>query len=161
MKTIRSLSTLVGLSLVLFALGVTGAKAQDFTTTSFSGMLTLPAETHWGAITLPAGDYSLYYGELNGTPMAYVIGKAEGSPRGLIFAGAPDPTSAAKDSLICVRVGNSLVVRKLEMPVIGESVDFAMPHGMKLLAQEQKHGQYTLAEVSILIERVPVTLSQK
>ena len=159
MKTIRNFMTLVGGSLALLALGATGARGQGLTRTSFAGTFTLPFEAQWGAMTLPAGDYSLYYGQLfaTGTTAVAIAGKAEGSPRGWILVQAGERTSALKDGLVCIRDGNSLVVRKLELPAIGESVNFALPRGTKLLANQQNHDRYTqLAKGPMLIQRVPV-----
>ena len=166
MKTIRSLMTLVGLSVVFLALSAIGARAQQagsLSTTTFSGSFTLPNEAQWGHMTLPAGDYSLYYGRLfaGGVNWVNIVGKAKGSPHGLIVVESNERTSATKDSLICIREGNSLLIRKLELPAIGESVSFAMPHGMEFMAQRQNHGKYTLAEAPVLIQRVPVTLNEK
>lgn len=158
MKTIRTVVALVGLSLVLSALGATRAGAQNLETTVFAGTFTLPVQVQWGSMTLPAGNYSLYYGKLfmGGTYTVEVVGKAKRSLRGWIPLKARTGPSTAKNSLICIRDGNNLVVRRLEMPAIGESLEFAMRRGMKLLTHRQKHGQYTLAEAPILIQRVPV-----
>jgi hypothetical protein len=163
MKMIRTLTTLAGLSLVLLALGATGARAQGSATTNYAGSFTLPLEAQWGAMTLPAGNYSLYYGHkfLGGAYLVEVVGKTEGSPHGMIPIQARNDVSSRKNSLICIRDGDSLVVRKLELPAIGESVSFAMPHGLKLLARKQRHGKYILAEAPMLIQRVPVQMNGK
>jgi hypothetical protein len=163
MKTIRSLMTLAGLSLVLFALSATGAKGQILHSTHFAGTFTLPFEAQWGKMTLPAGDYTLEYGLLNGGgPLVVVRGKAEGSPSGIILAGASDGTSAAKNAIVCIRNGNTLVVRALEMPAIGESANFALPHGAQLEARSRNHRGYTqLAEAPMLVERIAVALNAK
>jgi hypothetical protein len=163
MKTVGNFATLAGLSLMLFALGATRAKAQALDSTQFAGTFTLPLEAQWGTMTLPAGNYSLYYGQLNRAvgPFVEVVGKAKGSPTGWILAGPADRTSATRNALICVRDGDSLVVRKLQLPAIGASVSFAMPRGRKLLAHNQKHGKYTLAEAPMLIQRVAVELNGK
>jgi len=163
MKTIRSLMVLAGLSVAFLVLAAAGANAQGLTRTEFAGKLTLPVETQWGTMTLPAGDYNLYSGRLSlgGAYMVEIDSRAHGSLHGWILGRPTGPASSANNSLICVREANSLVVRKLELPALGESVNFAMPHGMKLLARRQKHGKYTLAEAPMLIERVPVALNGK
>jgi hypothetical protein len=161
MKTIRSLMTLAGLCLVLFALGATGARGQVVYSTHFAGTFTLPFEAQWGAMTLPAGDYTLQYGTLdNGHRLVLVRGTAKGSPYGMIPAGPVDDTSAAKNAIVCVREGNALIVRSLEMPAIGESVRFNLPRGAKLVAKLRNHNGYTqLAEAPMLIQQIPVTLN--
>ncbi len=163
MKTIRGLTTLAGLSLMLLALGATGAKGQGSNSTRFAGTFTLPFEAQWGKMTLPAGDYTLQY-DMNeiGHGLVVVRGTAKGSPYGSIIAGPLGETSAKQNAIICVRNGNALIVRSLEMPAIGESVLFRMPRGAKLAAHNGQRGGYTqLAEGPMLIERIPLTLSAK
>lgn len=158
MKTTRSLMILAELFVVLFAVGAAGARAQALSTTRFAGSFTLPFEVQWGTMTLPAGDYTLRYGQLinGGVYAVQVVGKAEGSPNGLILAGARKDVSETGNELVCVRNGNSGVVRALEMPAIGESIDFPLPHGVELLAREQNHGTNTqIAQVPMLIRRIP------
>lgn len=163
MKTIRSLMTLAGLSLVLFTLGAVGARGQATYTTHFAGRFTFPSQAQWGKITLPAGEYTMQYGvQDNGHALVVVRGTAKGSPSGVILAGPAGDTSATKNTIVCVRDGNILVVRALEMPLIGESAEFPMPHSAKLLARNGKRNHYTLlAEAPMLIERIPVTLNAK
>ena len=167
MKTIRNLMTLAGLILAVFALGATGAQAQQapsLSITHFGGTFTLPMEAQWGKVTLPAGQYSLYYGSVQdgSASMVEVVGKAKGSPHGVIPVAGRDDASAAKSSLVCVREGSTLIVRRLEMPAIGTAVQFSMPHGAKLVARNAKHDGYTqLAEAPRLIERVPVAFNAK
>ena len=50
MKTIRSLTTNLGLSLVLFALGATGAKAQMLSATDFAGTFSLSNNAQLGSL---------------------------------------------------------------------------------------------------------------
>jgi hypothetical protein len=164
MKAIRNLTILVGLSVALIALAATGAMAQKLAITSFNGSFTLPLDAQWAAMALPAGDYNLSYGQpfKGGIQVVTVAGKAEGSPRGMVLIKARSQTSASKNALVCAREGHTLVVRALELPAIGESVDFAPPHGVKVrawvVAGKGNHNAKThLAEVPIPIERVPVT----
>jgi hypothetical protein len=164
MKTIRSLTILAGLPLLVLALGATGAKAQSFSVSDFAGTFTLPFEAQWGSTTLPAGEYSLYYGQpLAGGPlMVEVLGKEKGSPHVFILPQGTDSPSTASSALVCVREGNAGIVRGLEMPEISKSVHFGMPHGAKLVAQNGKHNGYTqLAQAPMLIERIPITLNAK
>ncbi|HXH49076.1 MAG TPA: hypothetical protein VNM47_06995 [Terriglobia bacterium] len=164
MKTIRNLMILSGLCLVLFALAAAGARAQTFASTSFTGTFTLPVETHWGAMTLPAGDYTLRYGiAFSSTYLVTVDGEEEGSPRGMILPRARDDASGVENVLNCIREGDILYVRAVELPAIGESIHFKIPHGVevksKLLQRQAKHanesGNTQLAETRIAVERVP------
>jgi hypothetical protein len=162
MKTIRSLMILAGLSLAVLALGATGAKAWSPAGTDFAGTFTLPFEAQWGRTTLPAGEYSLYYGHLpkSSTPVVEVIGKDKGSPHAFILPQGIDSASTTTSALVCVREGNALIVRSLEMPAIGESVRFGLPRGAQRTAHNRKHNGYAqLAEAPMLIQRIPVTLN--
>ncbi|HET9179189.1 MAG TPA: hypothetical protein VFQ24_12600 [Terriglobia bacterium] len=163
MKTIRISVTLVGLSLALFALSSVGARGQGVHTTHFAGTFTLPFEAQWGKMTLPAGDYTLQYDTLdNGAGLVVVQGTDKGSPQGMVLAGPRDHASAPNNAIVCIREGNALVVRSLEMPAISESVRFNLPRGAKLVAHNGNRGGYTqLAEAPMLIQRIPVTLNTK
>lgn len=167
MKKIRSLATLMGLWLVLLALGATGAKAQQapsLSITHFAGTFTLPFEVQWGAMTLLAGDYNVYYGDVNGAGSYYVevLGKAKGSSHGLIAAQTINPSAAAKSTLTCYREGTATIVQSLQMPAIGEAVTFAKPHGERLMGQQRNNNSNTqVAEAQVRIQRIPVSLSKK
>ena len=162
MKTIRRLMILAGLSVALFALSEIGARGEALFSPHFAGTFTLPFEAHWGALTLPSGDYSLRYGtQENGHGLVFVRGTAKGSPYGMIFTGSPSNASTAKSVIVCVRQDNVLIVRALELPTIGEAVRFALPHGVKVRAlvvagKRNKKGNTQLTEERIPIERVPV-----
>ena len=168
MKTIRRLMILVGLSMALFVLVSTGATAQTLNSTSFVGKFTLPVQAQWGRLTLPAGEYSLSYGTafLGGIYVVTVAGEAEGSPHGMILPRARDDASAGENVLNCLREGDTLYVRSLEIPALGEAIHFKIPHGVevrsKVVADHQnRKGNNQIAQVSIGIERVPVRMNVK
>lgn len=163
MKTIRNFTILVGLSLMLFALGAVGARAQGLVTTSLTGTFTLPFDAQWGSMILPAGEYTLNYGQLftTGTKVVAISGKAKGSPHGWIVARTRELASAAKTQLVCIREGDKGYVSELQMAEIGESASFAVPHGVsvraRVLANNPNPNENTqLAEARIRIQRVPV-----
>ena len=164
MKTIRSLITMVGLSMVVLVLGATGLWAQQapsLSATSFAGNFTLPINARWGSMTLPAGKYTLRYGQpfAGGLFAVEVLGKEKGSPHGVILVTGSDHSSAAKSALVCMREGEMLIIRALEMPAVGKTVNFALSPGGKLVANNAKHSGYAqLAEAPLLIQRIPVTL---
>lgn len=162
MKTLRNFTISVGLFLMFVALVAVGARAQSLATTHFSGTLTLPYEVQWENMTLPAGDYTLYYGELNGGGSYFVevVGKAKGRLHGFILIQAHDPISETENALVCVRQGNSGFVRELQMGAIGETVSFPLPQGVELLADQGSHSRNTqLAQASAPTERVSVALN--
>lgn len=163
MKTIRSFVTLFGLSLVLAAFGVAGARAQGFTMTDVGGTFNLPRDAQWGAMTLPAGEYTLHYGyAASGRPMVEVRGTAKGSPQGIIVAQGYDNASGTRNAIVCVRTGDALVVRGLELAAAGQSASFALPRGAKLTVQQHNSNKtIQIAEAPMLIQRVPVRLNEK
>ncbi len=164
MKTIRNFMILVATSLVLLVLAATGAKGQALGSTQFTGTFTLPFEAQLGAMTLPAGDYSIRYGRLNngGIYTVAITAKAEGGPHGWVLPESADPISATKNALVCVRQGNKITVRALELAEIGESVSFALPHGPELMAKLRNHnGNIQLAEMRVPVERVPIKVNAK
>lgn len=159
MKTIRRSMILVGFSVALFALISTGASAQVLSTNSFAGKFTLPVETHWGAMTLPAGEYSLTYGTaFSSTYLVTVADEAEGRILGMVLPRARNDVKAAENVLDCIREGDRLYVRALELPAIGESIHFKIPHVVAVRSRviaghQNEKGNTHIAQVAIRIER--------
>jgi hypothetical protein len=163
MKTLRNMTIVVGLALVLLGLGATSASAQTLTTTSFGGTFTLPFEAQWGSMTLPAGDYSLFYGHMNGRGayLVEVAGKGEGGPHGMVIARGRNQAETSENVIVCVREGNKGYIRGLQIGVIGESATFKIPHGVevrtRIVVENQKHkGNTQIAQASTVVERVPI-----
>lgn len=163
MKMIRSFATMAGFSLVLVALGVAGARAQNLSKTLFHGSFNLPTTAQWGPMTLPAGKYNLYYGPLEqfGINVVEVVSKTKGGPQTFILAKGQARITAKKSSLVCTHEGNGLVVRKLEMATMGKSINFTLPHGMQFLSQKLAHGKYMAAKEQTPIQRISVNLGTK
>lgn len=163
MKTFRSLKTMLGLSLALFALGAIGARGQAMDSAQFGGKFTLPFAAQWGLMTLPPGNYTLQYGtQKGGQRLVEVRGMAKGSPYGVIQARPGGVTSATRNAIVCVREGSVLIVRALEMSAIGEVVEFAVPHGTKLAAHIGKHNGFAqLDREHTKIQRVALHGNEK
>ena len=163
MKTIRSFVTIAGLSLAVLLLDAAGAKAQTLRGPDFAGTFSLPFEAQWGKTTLPAGDYALRYSWLSaGYAIVEVRGKEEGSPHAFILPVGKYSVSTTKSALVCVRQGNAGIIRALEMPQIGEAVNFSMPPGTQLTAQQRNGSKnIQLAEGPMLIQRISVSLATK
>jgi hypothetical protein len=163
MKTIKSLMILSGLVMALVAMSATGVKAQLISFPEFTGSFSLPVQARWGAMTLPAGDYSLYYGApfKGGLYVVEVVNKEDGSARGVAFVQGRSQTSASKNELVCTREGNIDIVRALDLPALDESINFALPPNLELMANHQKHNASTpVAAVHGLIQLVPVSLNR-
>ena len=159
MKKFWNSVMMAGLTVVLVVLCAPGAKAQSTSPTLFGGTVNLPFQMQWGPMVLPAGEYTLHYGAVNGT--TYVVevqGRGKGSPHGLILARNPNPSSARTSSLTCIREGNIGIVRKLEMPGIGRSISFAMPNGAMLMANNHRgNAGGTVAQLTV--QRIPVLVN--
>jgi hypothetical protein len=111
-------------------------------------------------MTLPPGNYGLYYGEpfKAGLKVVEVVNKADGSARGVALIRGVSQTSASKNELVCTRDGNMDFVRALDLPVLGESLHFGLPHNMKLTASRQDHNATKpVAELHGLTQRFLVT----
>lgn len=164
MKTIRAFMTLAGLCVALVALGATGANAAMISFPRFTGSFTLPTQAQWGAMALPAGHYSLYYGQAfnGGTNAVEVVNQADGSVVGTILVEARNDTSAHSNALVCTREGNVDIVRALDLPALGESLNFALPNGARLVASLQNHKPNTALkeEARLSTGRVPGTVNQ-
>jgi len=163
MKTVRRLTTMLGLTLVLIALGAISARGQFLDSTQFVGTFTLPISAQWGTTTLPAGNYTLRYGTIHAAGgFVEVRGTEKGSRHVVIRVEGVGQSSATKTALVCIRDGAALFIRSLEMPGIGETATFALPQGARLAAHLRNGGTNTqLVEAPILIQRVPVTLVGK
>ncbi len=162
MKTTKKLIIWAALSLALVAMGTTATKAQLIPLPLFTGSFTLPVRAQWGETSLPAGHYTLYYGAPfgGGSHAVEVLNSADGNSR-MILAWDRTGTSSAKTELVCTREGNVDIVRALNVPALGESINFSLPHNMKLMANSQKHNANTgVAALHGLTRFVPVTLSR-
>jgi hypothetical protein len=164
MKTLRSLMVLAGLSVAILAMSAVGAKAQLISLPDFTGSFTLPVQARWGGMTLPAGDYSLYYGQpfKGGIHAVEVVNKADGWVLGMAFVRGLSQTSASKNELVCTREGNTDIIRALDVPALGESIHFDLPHNMKLMTNGQNHPVIPrMAEARGLTQRIPVSLNRE
>jgi hypothetical protein len=136
MKTLRNLIVPVSVLVMFLGLAATGTKAQILNTTHFAGNFTLPFPAQWGEMTLPPGDYNLYFGNLNqhGLRVVEVAHEDLGILHGLVITRMPQESKATESFLVCVIEGNKAYVRSLEMAGIGQSVGFARPHGVSVAA---------------------------
>ena len=137
MKVVRSLMISVAALMMLFGLAATGAKAQSLYSTHFTGKFTLPFAAQWGQMILPPGDYNLYYGYL-GTGGFNIVEVAHVDDldivHGRVFPRGTDGAKGEGSFLVCVTEGNRVYIRSLQMAEIGESIQFARPHGVSVSA---------------------------
>lgn len=136
MKTVRSLLVPLSVLVMFLGLAATGMKAQSLYSTHFVGKFTLPFAAQWGQMTLPPGDYNLYYGFMNegGAKIIEVAHENVGILHGRVPSMGSDDTKGEGSFLVCVIEGNKAYVRSLQMATLGESVNFARPQGVSVAA---------------------------
>lgn len=161
MKRLRTLIVPISVLAIFFGLAVTGANAQILKVTDIAGKFTLPFEAQWGRMTLPAGNYNLYYGSVtkSGLRVVEVAGEDWGTLHGVVLPMETKNPKGEGNFLVCVFEGNRAFVRSLQMAEIGQSVGFARPHGVSvsawIMAGKESHNTNTkLAETRIPV--VPV-----
>lgn len=162
MRKIRNFAIVGGALLMFFALAATGVKAQALTSTQFTGSFTLPFMAQWGNVTLPSGDYDLYYGSMNfsGANMVEIRGQGE-APHAMFIAAGRNDTKATENALVCVMEGGKAYVRSLELPAIGEGASFTRPKGVRveswIVSEMQNNNANTeLVATRASVVRVPV-----
>jgi hypothetical protein len=104
MKKSRCLVGRFALATILAGLSVGAAQAQSY----YSARFTLPFEVHWGAATLPAGEYSLAMSSIEG-PLN--VSDAQGRIRVRVYGTPDSPTRTQPTSLLITRDGADRVVR--------------------------------------------------
>ncbi|HET7214850.1 MAG TPA: hypothetical protein VFL79_14760 [Terriglobia bacterium] len=136
MKTVRSLIVPVSMLVMLLGLAATGMKAQSLSSTHFVGKFTLPFAAEWGRMSLPPGDYNLYYGYM-GTGGINIVEVAHQEPdilHGYVFVRGRGDAKGEGSFLTCVFEGDKGYVRSLQMAEISESIEFTRPHGVSVAA---------------------------
>lgn len=134
MTKVRSLVISVVALLMLFALAATAGEARSLYSTHFVGKFTLPFTAQWGGMTLPPGNYNLYYGTMGvgGTYIVEVANEDLGVTQGWVFPRGTNGVKGEGSFLVCVREGDIGYVRSLQMAEIGESIEFSKPHGVSV-----------------------------
>ena len=108
------------MALVTLALAVSAvvASAQD----AYKGKFTLPFETHWNGIVLPAGDYSL---RLHSTGAPYTLSvRGEGKSVMVLAAAADSKPLTDQSQLTLVKAGDTYAVENLDAGQIGVKFDY-------------------------------------
>lgn len=136
MKTLRSLLVPVSLLVMCLGLAATGTNAQSLRITDFAGKFTLPFTAHWGPMTLPPGNYNLYYGDLTarGFRVVEVVNADQGIRHGVLIPWGHNDAKGEETFLVCVFEGDKAYVHSLQMAALGESIGFSRPHGVRVEA---------------------------
>lgn len=109
--------------LAAFALGAlaAGGNAQSV----YQGKFTLPYETHWGAATLPAGDYTFALVSASSPYVLYVHGQAGNAI--IKASGADERVLSDHAQLNLVDIADVQNVETFEAPELGLTFTYATP----------------------------------
>jgi hypothetical protein len=119
----RRLKLLTKLGVAALALGAlaTSGNAQ----TVYQGKFTLPFETHWGGVTLSAGDYTFVMPSTSYPYMLYIQGQGGNA---IIMASAVDETvGAGHAQLNLVDIADVQNVQTFEAPELGLTFSYRTP----------------------------------
>jgi hypothetical protein len=144
MKSIRNHTLLRTLALGVLAscLGAVVANAQPF-----RGTFSLPAEVHWGAATLQAGDYTFTSeGARTGNMLQLIQG---GRVVAMVLPQSHNPAVAGRAALVIEKGRGGCTVREIRLPDGGVVLNYA-PY-------KPKHG--TAAEERQVAQLIPITIT--
>jgi len=121
-KTLGSILRVLALVALAAVLAPRVASAQDET-----GKFTLPTEVHWGAATLPAGDYSFSVESSTPLPRLYVYRESNPSGGYMFIARAQDivPAISEQDHLVLEQEDGEAFVTALQLESKGLVLHFA------------------------------------
>lgn len=131
MKINRNYVKLFVLVLAATALSVGTGYAQGF-----QGKFTLSSKAMWGQTVLQPGTYTLAISRNNAGATVTVRSEGQASSEAVLLPASHDIAAAnGKNDLVCIREGDTLVVRMLELSATGNSYRFEMPKAAQLYAQ--------------------------
>ncbi len=119
----RHLKLFTRLGVAVLALGAlaTSGNAQ----TAYQGKFTLPFETHWGGVTLPAGDYTFALPSRTYPYMLYIQG--QGGNAIIMAAAADQKVVSGHAQLNLVDVADVQNVQTFEAPELGLTFSYWTP----------------------------------
>src|ERR1700690_2873350 len=123
LSTIKSI--LFATALLATGLSAASANAQS----SFRGNFTLPHETNWAGVELPAGKYviTLDHGTGVGPATALIRNAATGKAVGIVPSPVADSSADGTDSLLTASRGNRWVVQSFRVTERGRVFVYERP----------------------------------
>ena len=117
------LKLLTKLGVAVLALGTlaTSGNAQN----AYQGKFTLAVETHWGGVTLPAGDYTFALPSAIAPYMLYIQG--QGGNAIIMATAADEKVVSGHAQLNLVDVANVQNVQRFEAPELGLTFSYWTP----------------------------------
>ena len=126
------LLTKAGVAALFLAGLATSGNAQN----AYQGKFTLPFETHWGGVTLPAGDYTFALKSARYPYTLYIRGQATTAI--IMAAGFDKKVTSDHAQLNLVEIADAQNVQTFEAPELGLTFDFAMPTAKHLGRREAR-----------------------
>jgi hypothetical protein len=126
-KTQVSAVKSVLLATVLLATGLSASSANA--QTSFRGNFTLPHETNWAGVVLPAGEYvvTLDHGIGVGPATVLIRNAVTGKAVGIVQSPIADSGTDGADSLLTASQGNRWVVQSFRVTELGRVFVYERP----------------------------------
>ncbi len=91
---------------------------------SASGQFTLPGETHWSTVTLPAGDYR-YSVQLSGPMTVVLVRSTSGRPAAMFATSSVSELSSSDvDRLVLDHVGGQRYVKSFHLKQLGVVLNY-------------------------------------
>src|ERR1700751_1537424 len=121
-----------GVAALALAALAAGVNARDL----YEGKFTLTEETHWGDVTLPAGDYTLSLPSPGFPYTLYIHGKKVDA---IVMAITVDETVVARSPLLdLVNPSATPTVQKFEAPGLGMTFVYRTPPQKRLGSKEAR-----------------------
>ena len=123
MSSARYLKVVSKLGLAALALGIFGSagNAQNV----FEGKFTLPSETYWGGVTLPAGNYTFTLGSKTSPYTFYIRGEKANAIVLAVASNAGAISSHAQLDL--VDISDVHAIKSFEAPELGVTFTYFTP----------------------------------
>jgi hypothetical protein len=138
---VRTLALIVGAGALSSSLAVAQAAR---------GAFKLPAETHWGKITLPAGDYSYSLDAASPTAIVTIRSAANKWSAMVLASSVSDLPPAGTDELVLTKNGEEMFVTALCVKDLGIVLNYGVPRMKEApsLARSRAAGETVIASGS-------------
>jgi hypothetical protein len=115
---VRTLALMVGVAALSSSLAVAQAAR---------GAFKLPAETHWGKLTLPAGDYSYSLDAASPTAIVTIRSATKKWSAMVLARSVSDLRPAGTDELVLTKNGDEMFVTALCVKDLGVVLNYGVP----------------------------------
>jgi hypothetical protein len=156
MSSARYLKVVSKLGLAALALGIFGSagNAQN----AFEGKFTLPSETYWGGVTLPAGNYTFTLGSKTSPYTFYIRGEKTNA---IVMALVSDPGAISSHAqLDLVDISDVHAIKTFEAPELGVTFTYFTPKEKHTASKEvrQKSAPQTESPSQVSDNRMSIAV---